>query len=190
MLGGVSHAFFVFFWPISLISSRWAHEVAPQEFAWVGCSKPSCFTRFWAGSGCGGLAGTRAWGALGASPGASEGLSGPLGGPPGPPRRTTEEAQAAPGRVFEGLWASTRFWAGSGRGGLAGTRAWGALGASPGASEGLSGPLGGPPGPPRRTTEEAQAAPGRVFEGLWASTGQPLGGSGDLRGLLRLPPMS
>ena len=52
MPGGVSHAFFAFFWPISLISSRWAHEVAPQVLAWVVCSKPSCFTRFWAGSGC------------------------------------------------------------------------------------------------------------------------------------------
>ena len=38
--------------------------------------------RFWAGSGCGGLAGARAWGALGASPGALGGLWavwGPLG---------------------------------------------------------------------------------------------------------------
>ena len=70
------HAFFRFFWPLSLISSRWTCEVESQEFAWVGCSKPSCFTRFWAGSGCGGLAGRRAWGALGASPGASGGLSG------------------------------------------------------------------------------------------------------------------
>ena len=66
----------LFFWLILLISSRWAYEVAPQELAWVGCSKPLCFTRFWARSGCGGLAWGRAWGALGASPGASRGLSG------------------------------------------------------------------------------------------------------------------
>ncbi len=90
------HAFFRFFWPMSLISSRWACEVEPQVLAWVGCSKPSCFTWFWAGSGCGGLAGRRAWGALGASPGAS----GPSRGPLVPPRRTTKEALAAPG----GLW--------------------------------------------------------------------------------------
>ena len=67
----------LFFWPILLISSRGAYEVAPQELAWVGCS------RFWARSGCGGLAWGRAWGALGASPGALGGLWalwGPLGG--------------------------------------------------------------------------------------------------------------
>ena len=66
----------LFFWPILLMSSRGAYEVAPQELAWVGCSKPLCFTRFWARSGCGGLAWGRAWEALGAFPGASRGLSG------------------------------------------------------------------------------------------------------------------
>ena len=130
MPGGISHAFFDFFWPLSLISSRWACEVEPQAPVWVGCSKPVCFTRFWAGSGCGGLAGTRAWGALEASPEAFGGLSGPFGCPPGPPRRTTEEAQAAPGKLRR--------------------------------------PLG-------------------VFLGLWASRGQPLGGSGGLRGLKASP---
>ena len=49
--------FSLFFWALPLISSRWACEVAPQALVWVGCSKPSCFTRFWAGSGCGGPAG-------------------------------------------------------------------------------------------------------------------------------------
>ncbi len=68
------------------------------------------------------------------------------------------------------------------------------LGGSRGLSWGLWGPLGGPPGPPRRITEEVLAAPGRlwrplvVFGVLWASTGQPLGGSGGLRGLLRASP--
>ena len=68
------------------------------------------------------------------------------------------------------------------------------LGGSRGLSWGLWGPLGGPPGPPRRTTEEALAAPGRlwrplgVFGGLWASRRQPLGGSGGLRELLRASP--
>ena len=117
MLGGVLHAFFRLFWPMSLLSSRWACEFEPQVLAWVGCSKPSCFTRFGAGSGCGGLAGERAWGALGASPGALGGLWalwGPLGGgvwellgalwgprslggPPGPPSETPKE-------VLEGFW--------------------------------------------------------------------------------------
>ena len=62
----------LFFWPILLISSRWAYEVAPQGLAWVGCSKPLCFTRFWARSGCGGLAWGRAWGSPGASRGPTE----------------------------------------------------------------------------------------------------------------------
>ena len=36
------HAFFRFFWPISLISSRWACEFEPQVLAWVGCSISLC----------------------------------------------------------------------------------------------------------------------------------------------------
>ena len=77
MLGGVFHAFFQLFWPISLIISRGACEVEPQALAWVGCSKPSCFTRFWVGSVCGGPAGSWSrWVLLGALGGSW----GPLGG--------------------------------------------------------------------------------------------------------------
>ena len=145
MLGGVLHAFFRLFWPMSLLSSRWACEFEPQVLAWVGCSKPSCFTRFGAGSGCGGLAGERAWGALGASPGALGGLWavwGPLGG-------GVWELLGSLG-ASGGLWVARRvpqarpqrrFWRVSG--GL-----WGPLGAAVGlwgplgAAVGLWGPLG------------------------------------------------
>ena len=47
----------LFFWALSLMNSRWAREVEPQTPVWAVCSKPWCFTRFWAGSGCGGPAG-------------------------------------------------------------------------------------------------------------------------------------
>ena len=145
----------LFFWALSLMNSRWAREVEPQAPVWVGCSKPSCFTRFWAGSGCGRLAGGRAWGALGASPGApgslwalwvplgggfwerlgasglSGGFWGSLGGPPGPPSRTPKEAL---GGSWGPLGAFGRLWGLLGAsGGL-----WGLLGASGSFSAALS----------------------------------------------------
>ena len=104
------HAFFRFFWRISLISSRWACEVEPQELAWVGCSKPSWFARFWAGSGCGGLAGRRAWGALGASPGASGGLSGARRDPQGGLQRRLWQLLGDSGDLWGSLGASAGLW--------------------------------------------------------------------------------
>ena len=64
------------------------------------------------------------------------------------------------------------------------------LGGSRGLSWSLSGPLGGPPRPPRRTTEEALAAPGRLWRplGVFGGLCGPLGGFGGLRGLLRASP--
>ena len=47
----------LFFWALSLMNPRWAREVELQTPVWVVCSKPWCFTMFWAGSGCGGPAG-------------------------------------------------------------------------------------------------------------------------------------
>ena len=104
----------LFFWPILLINSRWAYEVAPQELAWVGCS------RFWARSGCGGLAGGRAWGALGASPGASRGLSGAHRDPQGGLQR----------RLWQLLGDSGDLWGSSRACGPLGGSLWGALGVS------------------------------------------------------------
>ena len=67
----------LFFWALSLMNSRWAREVEPQTPVWVVCSKPSCFTRFWVGSVCGGPAGSWSrWVLLGALGGSW----GPLGG--------------------------------------------------------------------------------------------------------------
>ena len=100
----------LFFWPILLISSRWAYEVAPQELAWVGCSKPLCFTRFWARSGCGGLAWGRAWGALGASPGASRGLSGAHRDPQGGLQRRLWQLLGDSGDLWGSLGASAGLW--------------------------------------------------------------------------------
>ena len=135
-----------------------ACEVEPQAPVWVGCSKPSCFTRFWAGSGCGGLAGGRAWGALGASLGApvglwalwvplggslwgrlgASGLSGSLweslGGPPGPPRGPQRRLWEALGGLWGPLGVFGSFWGPLGAfGGL-----WGFLGASGSFSAALS----------------------------------------------------
>ena len=95
----------LFFWPILLISSRWACEVA-----WVGCSKTLCFTRFWARSGCGGLAWGRAWGALGASPGASRGLSGAHRYPQGGLQRRLWHLLGDSGDLWGSLGASAGFW--------------------------------------------------------------------------------
>ena len=150
------HAFFRLFWPISLISSRWACEVEPQAPVWVGCSKPSCFTRFWAGSGCGRLAGGRAWGALGASPGAPGslwaiwvplggglwgrlGASGLSGGLWVARRVPQEDPKGGSGRLLGasgGLWASLEASLG------ASGNLWGLLGAS-GGLWGSLGALGG-----------------------------------------------
>ena len=83
--------------------------------------------------------------------------------------------------VFYEVLGEVRVWrAGLGAG----------LGGSRGLSWGLSGPLGGPPRPPRRTTEEALAAPGRLWRplGVFGGLCGPLGGFGGLRGLLRASP--
>jgi hypothetical protein len=94
----------LFFWPILLISSRGAYEVAPQELAWVGCS------RFWARSGCGGLAWGRAWGALGASPGASRGLPGAHRSPQGGLQRRLWQLLGDSGDLWGSLGASAGLW--------------------------------------------------------------------------------
>ena len=112
----------LFFWPILLISLRWAYEVAPQELAWVGCSKPLCFTRFWARSGCGGLAWGRAWGALGP-------LLGPLGASRGPTETPKEHYRGGFGSSWETLATSGGLW-----GPL---RAFGGLWGSPGTLKGF-----------------------------------------------------
>ena len=154
------HAFFRFFWPISLISSRWACEFEPQVLAWVGCSKPSCFTRFWAGSGCGGLAGERAWGALGASPGALGGLWalwGPLGG-------GVWELLGALG-ASGGLWVARRVLQTrpqkGGSGGFLG--AFGGLWGPLGAAGGLWGPLGARPLPAGTKRDKKHCCPFLFF---------------------------
>ena len=95
MPGSASHAFFAFFWPLSLISSRWACEVEPLEtFVFYEV-----------------LGGVRVWRAgrgagLGGSRGLSWGLWGPLGASRGPAGTPEENYRGGSGSSWETLATS------------------------------------------------------------------------------------